>query len=144
MVNHSLPPTETKKVAGLIRPPRPKRLPAGAPPLTCWRVRSRSLAASLICTGGESASLTRHRLSRCLSGVATRRPPLKEADGNTTANKVPRGNGGRSGIEAHNGGCRNGHARGRAIIRRWHVGDRVRVRWQFTGGWLTGEVIQAG
>ena len=30
----------------------------------------------------------------------------------------------------------------RGCLRRWRVGDRVRVRWQFTGGWLTGEVIK--
>jgi hypothetical protein len=40
--------------------------------------------------------------------------------------------------EEHNGDGSNGHA----LIRRWRVGDRVRVRWQFTGGWLTGEIIK--
>jgi hypothetical protein len=67
---------------------------------------------------------------------------VKEASGNKGATKAARRNGGRNGDEVHNGDGRNGHARGRAMIRRWRVGDRVRVRWQFTGGWLTGEVIK--
>jgi len=67
---------------------------------------------------------------------------VKEANGNTPATRVARGNAGRNRDEAHNGNGRNGHARGRTMIRRWRVGDKVRVRWQFTGGWLTGEVIK--
>ena len=78
---------------------------------------------------------------------------MKEANGNATAaesSAVTGRNGGCDGGEAHNGDGCNGwkkhrrieHARGRAMIRRWRVGDRVRVRWKFTGGWLTGEVIK--
>jgi hypothetical protein len=75
---------------------------------------------------------------------------VKEANRETAATKVARRNGGRKRDEPHNGDGRNvcekhlkiEHARGRAMIRRWHVGDRVRVRWQFTGGWLAGEVIR--